>query len=140
MGLAGCSGPVSALFPTYVPTLGFAPAPKKEQSRVDVPVTYAAEPVELKETEFILSDELEPTPTLRSTAISSPTPLNIAVNYRNLVEARFLDVMPDQIPCDGPGFVFKSQFPSKVGGNKRDFHGYLPPCYGIDGRSYQCYI
>ncbi|MEM7119411.1 MAG: alpha/beta hydrolase-fold protein [Chloroflexota bacterium] len=47
-----------------------------------------------------------------------------------------LEVPPMTTDCDGTGFVFRSRFPSQVGGGPRPYSAYLPPCYGQNGRSY----
>ena len=43
---------------------------------------------------------------------------------------------PQSVACDESGLLFRSRFPSDVGGPLRSYHVYLPPCYGEDGRSY----
>jgi len=134
--LSGCNISSSNPLPTYVPTLGIPPTPARIQLRSEVPATFTAEPAALEDSEVIQTEELEPTPTLRPTASFSPTPLNIAVNIYNTVEAPFHRNWPDQIPCESSGYVFKSQYSSEVGGSSRGFHAYLPPCYGTDNRGF----
>jgi enterochelin esterase-like enzyme len=48
--------------------------------------------------------------------------------------APYFNTPPESTPCDEQGIVFRSTFPSDVGG--RSYHVYLPPCYGHDGRVY----
>ncbi|KAA3654098.1 MAG: hypothetical protein DWQ04_34790 [Chloroflexi bacterium] len=48
----------------------------------------------------------------------------------------FLEILPRTVDCDGAGLLFRGQFPSEVGNPLRNYHAYLPPCYGEDGRSY----
>ena len=47
-----------------------------------------------------------------------------------------VEAPPQRIECNDQGMLLRSQFPSEVGGPLRDYHAYLPPCYGVDGRSY----
>ncbi len=72
-------------------------------------------------------------------AIETRGASNIAPNFPP--SSAPLDVVqvespPQEIECDGQGMLLRSQFPSDVGGPLRNYHAYLPPCYGVDGRSY----
>lgn len=77
-----------------------------------------------------------PTASLTLTPTTEPTPNVIPAFIPAAVDAPYLDEPPQTVPCDGPGHLFRSQFPSDVGGPQRSYHAYLPPCYGLDGRAY----
>lgn len=64
----------------------------------------------------------------------APTPIWAYFPYP--ANAPYWQYLPITTDCDGPGVVFRSDFPSKAGGPRRSFHAYVPPCYGHDGRAY----
>ncbi len=74
---------------------------------------------------------------------ASTTPTRFAVpDFLTVAEANapFLETIPTTTDCDGSGLLFRSQFPSQVSQPLVDYHAYLPPCYGQDGRSYPTLI
>jgi enterochelin esterase-like enzyme len=77
---------------------------------------------------------LEPTPTLKPTATASATPAPLAFTdfFPAPVDAFYLDGPPEAVDCAGRGLVYRSAFPSAVDGRWRNYHAYLPPCYGSD--------
>jgi len=81
-----------------------------------------------------------PTTTPSPTAVpGTPTPTIIPrakPGFPIDTNTRYLDSPPQQTECDGTGSLFRSRFPSEFGGLWRDYHVYLPPCYGQDGRVY----
>jgi enterochelin esterase-like enzyme len=83
-----------------------------------------------------LTPALKPTPTLHVTPEPSPTPVVLAALFPQQTGAAFLETLPRTTACDGIGDVFQSRFPSEVGGGWRNYHVYLPSCYGQDGRAY----
>lgn len=85
----------------------------------------------------------EPTPS--PTIVLTPAPQFTPTPTRDVIptfllgipdEAVFLETPPQSLDCGQYGLLFRSRFPSIVGGPWRDYHAYLPPCYGEDGRSY----
>lgn len=50
--------------------------------------------------------------------------------------APFVSTMPQSRACSEAGYLFRTQFPSDVGGPTRFVHIYLPPCYGQDAHVY----
>lgn len=139
-GLGGCVSPPPSL-PTLQP-LAIVPASLLETAEpVDVlPPTFTPRP----------SPTAVPptTPTLPPTETATPTPLptptetatpNVIPDYLlalNPVNAVYLEEPPLRVDCGDNGLLFRSRFPSAVGGPWRDYHAYLPPCYGQDGRTY----
>lgn len=86
-----------------------------------------------------------PTPTLPSTDTATPPPTEtpsptpFVVPDFLLTEyepAPYLAAPPSSVPCGDEGLLFQSRFPSTLSGPTRSYHAYLPPCYGLDGRSY----
>ena len=77
-----------------------------------------------------------PIPVALPPSTPTPTPF-IAPDYlRRDVTVYVVETPPPSTECGQQGFVFKSKFPSKVGRPWREYHAYLPPCYGRDGRVY----
>lgn len=72
-----------------------------------------------------------PKPTLTATPDVIPDFL-----FANTGDIPELETPPATTDCDGTGVVFRSRFPSQIGGAPRRYAAYLPPCYGQDGRSY----
>lgn len=103
-----------------------------------MPATYTAAAPAWAVTVGVATGEptQRPTPTLRITYTPSPVPV-VPAEYRPRdVGAPFVESPPERVPCDGGGLFFRSRFPSEVGGRWREYHAYLPPCYGYDGRTY----
>lgn len=76
-----------------------------------------------------------PTATATATATAAtplPTPPIVTVSAR----APFIENLPETVACGENGRLFRSEFPSEVGGAMRAYHVYLPSCYGLDGRVY----
>lgn len=69
-------------------------------------------------------------------ATPTPTPFEVPDYLKRSVDVHTLDSPPASTECGDTGFVFYSQFPSNIWGSGRDYHVYLPPCYGHDGRVY----
>lgn len=78
------------------------------------------------------------TPTLAPTKTTtpSPTPKLLADASFQISGVPFLETPPATVPCDGQGGVYRGRFQSRVWGPWRDYHVYLPPCYGRDERVY----
>jgi enterochelin esterase-like enzyme len=71
-----------------------------------------------------------PPPTVTPTPFAVPDYLKQPVTVYDLAEP------PTTTECGDHGFVYASQFPSPIWGGDRNYHAYLPPCYGQDGRAY----
>ena len=67
---------------------------------------------------------------------ASPTPFNPPDYLLRTVSVRELEQPPLATDCGDHGTVFRSRYPSDIFGPWRDYHVYLPPCYGQDGRVY----
>lgn len=78
---------------------------------------------------------ITPTPTATLTPTPSPT-LRIQPAFPMTMTVPFRDEPPASTACNGAGVVFRSRYPSRVAGPWRNYHVYLPPCYGQDGRTY----
>lgn len=138
LALSGCSPPEILLMPTIASSAQAPDVPNSEVWSLSVPVTYTAAAPAWVVTAGVATGEptVMPTPTLRVTYTPSPVPV-VPSEYRPRdVGAPFVESPPESVPCDGEGFYFRSRFPSEVGGSWREYHGYLPPCYGHDGRVY----
>lgn len=134
LGLVGC---VPAGTNPPLPTLAnVAQIPPTEyRVAIALPATFTPEP----------SPAASPTPTLTVSPTATATPAPTATSTPNLFpdfmfalpgrEAPFLEQPPTSGDC-AAGTVFRSQFPSTIGGPNRYYHAYLPPCYGRDGRVY----
>lgn len=135
VGGTGCAPTLAAPLPTLQPA---AELPTAESTPAVVPATFTPE-----------SDAAPPTavspPLPTVTAISTPIPLLTPTPTINAipgflagvpVDAIFLEQPPRTLDCGQYGLLFRSRFPSTVGGPLRNYHAYLPPCYGEDGRSY----
>ena len=84
-----------------------------------------------------------PPPMVTETAVLQPAPPVPPLPTRPIqllatidANAPFLAAPPRSTDCGEQGTLFRSQFPSTVGGPLREYHLYLPPCYGEDGRAY----
>lgn len=66
-----------------------------------------------------------PVPTSQILPTGTPPPQN-----------KVSEPAPVTSACTQNGRLFQSHFPSEFGGPTRDYHIYLPPCYGEDGRVY----
>jgi enterochelin esterase-like enzyme len=136
--LSACSPPEIPLLPTIASSAQAPNVPNSGVWSLSVPATYtAAAPVSVVIAGVATGESAAmPTPTLRITYTPSPVPV-VPAEYRPRdVGAPFVESPPETVPCDGEGFFFRSRFPSQVGGSWREYHGYLPPCYGHDGRVY----
>lgn len=138
---AGCAVGIEPL-PTYAPT-ALVPQAPDEQPIGFVPATYTAVPL------ATIIPSLEPTPTLQPSPTPTETPTPTFTPSPTLIPALaapgrpsgnspalYYDRPPTQTDCNGRGLVLQSHFPSSVGGPWRSYHAYLPPCYGLDGRTY----
>jgi len=136
--LSGCSAPEISLMPTLASSAKVPDVPNSEVWSLSVPATYTpAAPIWVI-TAGVATGEATPfaTPTLRVTYTPSPVPV-VPAQYRpSDVGAPYVESPPESVPCGGEGYYFRSRFPSEVGGNWREYHAYLPPCYGHDGRVY----
>ncbi len=153
----GCRSVQSLVLPTAqsVPLTSTAPLTPTEIVTNTLPIPVPA-------TFTPSNDDVTALPTVVDvTAVSTPTPNNdnidavqfaedIATIEKEAADDIVLDFLtisapldvvqveapPLEIECNGQGMLLRSQFPSDVGGPLRDYHAYLPPCYGVDGRSY----
>ncbi|MCP5094147.1 MAG: hypothetical protein GY943_01205 [Chloroflexi bacterium] len=140
--------PIAPL-PTHVPTAEvLTPSlPSIDQQIMpEVPTTFTpsaivfSEPtpnaqIVVQERPLPSATPLLPTATKTVTAVPSP-PINPIMLTPLPVTAVYQDQPPRTIECSQHGMLIRSQFPSDFGGPMRDYHAYLPPCYGEDGRVY----
>jgi enterochelin esterase-like enzyme len=136
--VTGCGQLSENPLPTYA-ALAVAPElnPTPNFRTGGVPPTYTAVPAAPVEAGLPISEPLptgSPVPTL-PTLLPSATPELLAVAYPQPESAPYLEQPPETAPCER-GVVFRGRFPSKVAGPWREYHAYLPPCYGQDGRVY----
>jgi enterochelin esterase-like enzyme len=134
--LGACTPSGDVILPTLVPTAYLLPNPTNVAKALSVPPTFTAAATLAQDSGFLDLEKLEPTPTLKVTAAPSPTFVKVAAVYPRTVDVPALDSLPETVACDGPGLVFRGRFPSEVGGQWRNYHAYLPPCFGQDGRSF----
>ena len=139
--LAGCTAPDRPL-PTRQPVAAVPLALSEVTTAAQsIPPTYTpAPPVTLT-----LTATATPLPTATSEPSSTPLPLPTALPTVDVIpsflraepaNALFLEQPPATVDCGSGGFLFRSYFPGSAGGSLRDYHAYLPPCYGQDGRAY----
>ena len=69
-------------------------------------------------------------------ATSTPTPFAVPDYLKQSVSVHDVPQPPETTECGEHGFIYASQFPSRIWGGVRNYHAYLPPCYGHDGRAY----
>ena len=69
-------------------------------------------------------------------ATPTPTPFDVPDYLKQAVSVHSLDEPPETTDCGDHGFVYAGEYPSAIWGAGRDYHAYLPPCYGHDGRVY----
>ncbi|HUS94337.1 MAG TPA: alpha/beta hydrolase-fold protein [Patescibacteria group bacterium] len=138
--LVGCRLTSTIMLPTLVPTLEPSfpdqPSPTTRASREAPPATYTPGPTQDLAAAGLPVRSLTQTPWPTSTLAPSPTPLLVTGNFPQRIDGPFVDTPPIQTDCQENGFIFHSRFPSNVAGPWRDYHAYLPPCYGQDGRAY----
>ena len=101
-----------------------------------VPVTFTPELTAGSAVAGISTHVPTSTPAPTFTPLPSTTPVTIAGSFPRSVDVPYHEMPPASTECDGRGTVFRSRFPSQVGGSWRDYHVYLPDCYGQDGRAY----
>ena len=134
---SGCQlGSIRPL-PTLVPTLEQShPSPTPRATRKPPPPTYTIVATQDLDSVGLPTRDVTPAPEPTFTLVPAPTPLLVAGNFPQQVDVSYLDAPPEQTDCRQHGAVFRSRFPSSVAGPWRDYHVYLPPCYGQDGRAY----
>lgn len=66
----------------------------------------------------------------------TPTPFAVPDYLKQSVSVHEAELPPETTECGDHGYVFASRFPSQIWGSPRNYHAYLPPCYGHDGRAY----
>ncbi|MFN2187683.1 MAG: alpha/beta hydrolase [Candidatus Promineifilaceae bacterium] len=135
--LSACDTPRGFTLPTLAARAQSPDVPNAESWSLSVPATYTPG-APLWVTAGVTTSEPTPfsTPTLWTTYTPSPVPV-VPAHYRpSDIGAPYLDSPPESVPCVGEGYYFRSRFPSEVGGQWREYHVYLPPCYGHDGRVY----
>lgn len=135
--LAGCQLLEQPAIPTLIPTAApFEPiethavfaAPAKQA----VPVTYTPEAPRLQA--GIITREVTATPSATPTTTPSATPVVLPTVFPDRVALPYRAGPPESVPCGGEGFSYRSSMASSTG--EIDYHVYLPPCYGLDGRDY----
>ncbi|MEM7332758.1 MAG: alpha/beta hydrolase-fold protein [Chloroflexota bacterium] len=136
--IAQNNGPLPTLIPSFTPAVSSSEIGSTPtlDSVVDVPPTFTPQGVVLPSATPIPTE----VPTNTATAVPlSPTPVTPEPTVPQVTvaaKAPLIEAVPARLGCDENGRLFKSQFPSDVGGPLRDYHIYLPPCYGMDGRTY----
>jgi enterochelin esterase-like enzyme len=135
--LTGCDLLETQPLPTYAPK-AIAPEVRIDLAEKDVPATFTAEALvhTIVTNQPTLTPVPKPTPTLHVTPEPSPTPVVLAALFPQQTGAPNLETLPRTTACNGKGDVFQSRFPSEEGGGWRNYHVYLPSCYGQDGRTY----
>ncbi len=134
--LLGCAQQPITLLPTRVPAVNtpvIPPAIPPAREPLDLPATFTPEVGLL--VAGIVTRERTPTPLPTATPQPSPTPVAVQIVYAPS-SAPYRDEPLTATPCTGQGVVYRSRFPSQIDGPWRDYHIYLPPCYGQDGRAY----
>ena len=69
-------------------------------------------------------------------ASATPTPFAVPDYLKRSVSVLDLSEPPQSTECGNQGLVYASRFPSSIWGSPRNYHAYVPPCYGVDGRAY----
>ena len=134
---SGCQIGRVGLLPTLVPTLQHSqPSPTSRATRESPPPTYTGVATQDLASVGLPTRIVTVAPQPTFTRAPAPTPLLVAENFPQKVDALYLDTPPAQTDCRQHGLLFRSRFPSSVAGPWRDYHAYLPPCYGQDGRVY----
>ena len=135
--MTACDTSLGIELPTLAASAQAPNVPNSESWSLNVPATYTPG-APLWVAAGMTTSEPTPfsTPTLRITYTPSPVPV-VPAHYRPAdIGAPYVESPPESVPCDGGGYYFRSRFPSEVGGSWREYHAYLPPCYGHDGRVY----
>ncbi|MCA9929974.1 MAG: hypothetical protein KC419_15930, partial [Anaerolineales bacterium] len=142
-GTVGCAWVQAQPLPTVQPVAVLPVTPPATQPGVrSIPPTFTPVMPQVGVSE---SDAVAAVPTsIESVPLPPQTPqptanvVQVSPQFlQNLPVSAFdFDLPPPAIDCSEHGLLFRSRFPSEVGGPWRDYHGYLPPCYGEDGRSY----
>ncbi|MCB8944505.1 MAG: hypothetical protein H6658_12215 [Ardenticatenaceae bacterium] len=138
--LAACSPPPTAPLPTVAVA---AALPAATSTAVPIPPTFTALPEHYATATYTPTATPTITPSPTPTIPATPTPTHFPVpDFLTVIESDlpFLEIPPAATDCDGKGLVFRSQFASEIGDPLVNYHAYLPPCYGQDGRSYPTLI
>lgn len=138
--LSGCMVEMAEIQATVLPTATIT-ALSPTESPLPIP-TITTQP--LPAATAIIQAKLPPAtlPPLQPTTIAEAGPPTVTPTPRPQpdfpiqTDAPFLPYPPATVACDGGGLLFRSRFPSRYGGLWRDYHVYLPPCYGVDGHTY----
>lgn len=126
-----------APLPTVMPTAEFPVISLTPvETRDPMPATFTPMPPASMAIAVTANSLASPTPEPTSTPFPTLTPVIYSGSFPQPIEAPYIESPPIMTECDGTGAVFQSHFPSQVGGSRRNYHVYLPPCYGQDGRVY----
>jgi enterochelin esterase-like enzyme len=100
----------------------------------EVPVTFTPAAVSLEA--GVTTREVTATPSPTPTAEPSATPIVIPAAYANPSTWPLRTTVPESVPCGDKGLAFQSSVAKTDTSSEINYHVYLPPCYGLDGRVY----
>lgn len=137
----GCFASPKRVLPTLVPTIKFEEpailATTARATRKPPPATYTPAPTQGHLITWLPTGTLAiPSSTPTAIQAARPKPLSISGDFPHQIQVLTIDAPPQFVECGVRGLVYKSQFPSTIGGPWRSYHAYLPPCYGYDGQVY----
>ncbi len=136
--LAGCrlaeQPPLPTLVPTAIPAGNIAlAADAVVLEQEDVPATFT--PAAVLHQAGIATREVTATPPPTATMEPSATPLALPISFVNSTYP-YRARPPESVPCGDQGLIYRSSIPGGADGSEIPYHVYLPPCYGLDGRTY----
>lgn len=138
--LTGCAWVQAAPLPTRMPVAVLpTPATPQTNAQIVIPATFTPSQLDLATATAVPPTRNQPAIPITPLALPSPTPTPLVIpNFLATPQppAIYLEAPPRTIPCEERGLLFRSRYPSDVGGPSRSYHAYLPPCYGEDNRVY----
>jgi enterochelin esterase-like enzyme len=126
--LAPTAEPLEQLEPLMVIDRSVVAAPARDQ----VPTTFT--PAGSSFLAGMTTRVVTATPSPSPTAQPSSTPIVLSAIYPKPDDTPFRATPPETVPCGEHGLTFRGAVPGDKG--EISYHAYLPPCYGLDGRSY----
>lgn len=136
--LLGCRPAGLEPLPTLVPTAEPLDQPAATATvmpeRQQVPATNTPAAVAFQAGMATRAVTATPLPTV--TPQPSSTPEVMPAIHANTTVAPYRAAPPASVPCGDQGLVFRGVIAGESGGQELAYHAYLPPCYGLDGRSY----
>lgn len=137
LGLIGCVGSIVSAEPVVLPTMEQVAQLPTVAVGTAVPIPPTFTPDGFVAPPSVTPEPTQPpspTATVVKTAVA--TPFTIPQIVTAPANAPEIETSPDTVACLEDGLLFRTRFPSDVGGPTRAVHIYLPPCYGEDAFAY----